>query len=96
MPHYCQGVHFFLIVYELRRKTLESDAKNYSNKLCHPSHDDEQQQQAAALQLQQQQHSNTEQQQQKYLAGTYKYIPVRRTAAYSIIIICQVQARILL
>ena len=48
------------------------------------------QQQAAALQLQQQQDSNTEQQ-QKYKTRIYKYILVRRTAAYSVIIIGQVQ-----
>ena len=40
---------------------------------------------------QQQQDSNTEEQQQKYVAGIYKCIPVRRTAAYSIIIIYQIQ-----
>ena len=67
-----------------RKKILESEAINHSYKLRHPAHDDKQQQQAAALHLQQQHDSNTEQQQQQdYMAGIYKYIRVRRTAAYS-------------
>ena len=76
-----------------RNKTLGSDAINHSNKLCHPAHDDEQQQQAAALQRQQQQDSKTKQQQQqqhKYMTGIYKFILVRRAAAYSIIMIYQI------
>ena len=35
-----------------RKKTLESDAMDNSNKFCHPAHDDEQQQQAAAAEQQ--------------------------------------------
>ena len=31
-----------------RKKTMESDAMNHSNKYCHLAHNDEQQQQAAA------------------------------------------------
>ena len=44
-------------------------------------------------QLQQQKYSNTQrkQQRQKYMAGICKYILVRRTAAYSITILYQVQ-----
>ena len=75
-----------------RKKTLESDAINHSIKLRHPAYDAEQQQQAAALQLQQEQDSDTQkQQQQKYMTGIYKHMLVRRTAAYSIFTICQVQ-----
>ena len=72
---------------------LESDAINHSNKLCHPAHDDEQQQQAAAMQRQRWHGSNTQSSRgsRNTMTGIYKYILVRRTSAYSIIIIDQVQ-----
>ena len=83
---------YFVSCFEMKRmKTLESDPKEHSKKLCDPAHDHEQHQQAATLQWQdQQQESNTEQR-QNYMSGTYKYILVRYTAVYSMLIIYQVQ-----
>ena len=63
-----------------RKKTLESHAVNYSNKFCHPAHDDEQQQQAAAAAATAVFQHTTQQQ-----AGIHEYTFVHRAAAYSII-----------
>ena len=69
------------------KETLESYAVNHNNnKLCHPAHDNEQQQRAAAAATAVQQHTAQQQ------AGIYEYMLVRRSTAYStIIIIYQVQ-----
>ena len=78
-----------------RKETLESDAMNHSNNVCHPAHDDEQQH------LQQQHCCSIATHYRaaavkKGMAATYKYILVRRGAAYySIIVIYQEQIKAL-
>ena len=93
MRQYCQGVHENTSCFEMKiMTTLESDPKEHTKKWCDPAHDHEQRQQDATLQSQdQQQESNTEQR-QKHMSGTYKYILVRYTTVYSILMIYQVQA----
>ena len=47
---------YFVSCFEMKRmKTLESDPKEHSKKLCDPAHDHERHQQAATLQWQDQQ-----------------------------------------
>ena len=57
----------------MRKKTLESDPMNHSNKICHPAHDDEQQQ------LQQQEYSNTQSSSRTY----GRYIQIHTRTSYS-------------
>ena len=90
MRQYWRGVHCkYNGVWMKRKKTLESDAMDHSNKMCYPAHDDnsssKQQQYSNTLQ------SSSSKQQQKYMGSIYQYMLVRRAAAYSRIIIYQVK-----
>ena len=64
-----------------RKKALELDAINHSNKLCHPAHDDEHQQQATALQRQQQQDSNTQSSSSRNAHDRYAQIHTRTSCS---------------
>ena len=80
-----------ILFWDENKLTLEPVLKKYSEKMCHPSHDDEQHQQRATLQRQDQQQGSNTEQRQIYMSGTYKYLVVHFTAVYSTSKIYQVQ-----
>ena len=88
MLQYRQGTLIRNRVWMKRRNALASDATSHSNNFCHPAHDDQQQQQQAAAAAAAATVTAVQ-------AGIYKYILVRRPAAYSILIIYRRQVNVL-
>ena len=71
MRQYCHSLKSR--IWMKRKKTLESDAMNQINKLCHPADDYEQQQQL------QQQYSRTLHNSRQVYTNTFSYVVQQRT-----------------